>query len=113
MKPNQSFAFNAERLARQTMQDVSPQQNRYRVSNQPQAQDLFSLWSRHLGNDRLFEDVRTEVHDANAYLDSARNRRMTEAGVRLGVVATFGFIGTVTTGFLGMNLIDETAASCG
>jgi hypothetical protein len=41
----------------------------------------------------------------NDYLDRDQLRRQTDAVVRLTVVTTFGLIGTVTTGFLGMNLI--------
>ena len=41
----------------------------------------------------------------NDYLERDQLRRQTDAVVRLTVVTTFGLIGTVTTGFLGMNLI--------
>jgi hypothetical protein len=39
------------------------------------------------------------------YLDSDSLRRQADTVVRLTVVTTFGLIGTVATGFLGMNLI--------
>ena len=39
------------------------------------------------------------------YLDSDSLRRQANTVIRLTVVTTFGLIGTVTTGFLGMNLI--------
>jgi Mg2+ and Co2+ transporter CorA len=42
------------------------------------------------------------------YLDSVMARRTTGTIVRLTVVAILSLIGTATTGFLGMNLIDET-----
>ena len=41
------------------------------------------------------------------YLDSDVFRRHANTMLRLTVVTIFGLIGTVTTGFLGMNLIDE------
>lgn len=76
----------------------------HEVSNQPQARDLFGMWSKHLGNDQLYADVRNELHDINTYLDSARSKRLADMGVRLGVVATFGFIGVFVTGVFGMNV---------
>ncbi len=56
------------------------------------------------GNDELYAEVRAEVHDINNYLDSRRTKKLADIGVRLGVVATFGFIGVFITGFFGMNL---------
>ena len=46
----------------------------------------------------------------NAYLDADSLRRQANTVVRLTVVTIFGLIGTVTTGFLGMNLIAEADA---
>ncbi len=80
----------------------------HEVSNQQQASDLFHMWSGHLGNQQLYDDVRLETHDINEYLDSARTKKMSDMGMRLGVVATFGFVGAVATSFMGMNIIDET-----
>jgi hypothetical protein len=62
------------------------------------------MWSKHLGNDQLYSDVRNELHDINTYLDSSRAKKLADTGVRLGVVATFGFIGVFVTGVFGMNL---------
>ncbi len=42
------------------------------------------------------------------YLDSDGLRRQANSVVRLTVVTFFGLIGTIATGFLGMNLIDLT-----
>ena len=42
------------------------------------------------------------------YLDSDSLRRQANTVVRLTVVTTFGLIGTVVTGFLGMNLLAES-----
>jgi len=41
----------------------------------------------------------------NSYLDADSLRRQANTVVRLTVVTIFGLIGTITTGFLGMNLI--------
>jgi hypothetical protein len=41
------------------------------------------------------------------YLDSDDARRQGDTVLRLTVVTIFGLIGTIATGFLGMNLIDE------
>jgi hypothetical protein len=65
------------------------------------------MWSRHLRTDRLFEEVREEVLDMGTYLDSDDARRQGDTVLRLTVVTIFGLIGTIATGFLGMNLIDE------
>ncbi|MET0376393.1 MAG: hypothetical protein ABW128_19320 [Rhizorhabdus sp.] len=81
------------------------------VSNQGPARDLFERWVAELGTDRLFAEVRDEVNDMIDYLDSDGLRRQANSVVRLTVVTFFGLIGTVATGFLGMNLIDLTRAS--
>ena len=47
----------------------------------------------------------------SSYLDADSLRRQANTVVRLTVVTIFGLIGTVTTGFLGMNLIAEADAS--
>ena len=43
----------------------------------------------------------------NSYLDADSLRRQANTVVRLTVVTIFGLIGTITTGFLGMNLLAE------
>jgi hypothetical protein len=43
------------------------------------------------------------------YLDSDGLRRQANTVVRLTVVTTFGMIGTITTGILGMNVFDEAS----
>jgi hypothetical protein len=81
------------------------------VSHQGPASDLFDRWVAQLGTDRLFSEVREEVGDMNTYLDSDSLRRQANTVVRLTVVTFFGLIGTIVTGFLGMNLIDLTRVS--
>jgi hypothetical protein len=81
----------------------------HEVSRQSLAKDLFRLWSGHLGTDALFHEVRTELLDMGQYLDSDAARRQSETVLRLTVVTIIGLVGTIATGFLGMNLIDETS----
>ena len=75
------------------------------VSDQAQLRDLFQMWTRHLGTERLYEEVRDELHDMSTYLDSDMLRRQSNTMVRLTVVTILGLIGTTTTGFFGMNLL--------
>lgn len=75
------------------------------VSNQELAIDLFRLCRRHLNLDRLYDDIRQEVEEMSQYLETEVLRHQNNTVVRLTVVTTFGLIGTVTTGFLGMNIL--------
>ncbi|HYG87896.1 MAG TPA: CorA family divalent cation transporter [Azospirillum sp.] len=77
----------------------------HEVSNQGPARDLFRMWSEHLGTERLFAEVRDEVRDMSDYLDSDGLRRQANSVLRLTVVTVVSMIGTLVTGFLGMNLI--------
>lgn len=81
------------------------------IADQALVKDLFRMCSEHLGTERLYREVREEIGDMSAYLDSDSLRRQSNMVVRLTVVTIFGLIGSVTTGFLGMNLIDATQAS--
>jgi Mg2+ and Co2+ transporter CorA len=78
------------------------------VSNQDQAHDLFALCRRHLELDELYEDIRQEVQEMSQYLEAEAARRQNDSVARLTVVTAFGLIGTIATGFLGMNLFDHT-----
>jgi hypothetical protein len=82
----------------------------HEVSDQPQARELYQMTAEFLGNDRLFSEIKQEIEDMSGYLDSDALRRQASTVVRLTVVTTFGLIGTVVTGFLGMNLIAEADA---
>jgi len=75
------------------------------LSEQVLAKALYQLCARHLGLDPLYVEVKERIHDMDEYLDSDSLRRQANTVVRLTVVTIFGLIGTVTTGFLGMNLI--------
>lgn len=76
------------------------------VTTQGPAHDIFARWTRELGTDHLFREVREEVNDMMDYLDSDSLRRQANSVVRLTVVTFFGLIGTVATGVLGMNIFD-------
>jgi hypothetical protein len=70
------------------------------------ARDLFERWGRHLGTDALFHELREELLEMGGYLDSDDARQQGESVLRLTVVTILGLVGTIVTGFLGMNLID-------
>ena len=82
----------------------------HEVSEQAQVRALFHLCSQHLGLDPLYDEVKERVADMNGYLDPDSLRRQANTVVRLTVVTILGLIGTVTTGFLGMNLLAEAEA---
>ncbi|MGQ0639461.1 MAG: hypothetical protein ACT4P6_01620 [Gemmatimonadaceae bacterium] len=103
-----------KRRIRRTMETFLRFTHRYwfhEVSTQDQARALFRMWSKHLGTEQLFAEVREEVHDMSQYLDSDSLRRQAGTVVRLTVVTALGLIGTIATGLLGMNIFDYSAAS--
>jgi hypothetical protein len=85
----------------------------HEVSEQAQVRALFHLCGTHLGLDPLYAEVKERIADMNDYLDADSLRRQANTVVRLTVVTIFGLIGTVTTGFLGMNLLSEADAPLG
>jgi hypothetical protein len=96
-----------KRSIRQTMEIFLRFNHRYwfhEISNQVQLRELYRMMSAHLGSDALYAEVRDEVKDMSAYLESDTLRRQANTVVRLTVVTTFGLIGTVVTGLFGMNL---------
>ena len=58
----------------------------------------------HLATDSLYSEIRDEIEDMSDYLETDTLRRQANTVVRFKVVTSFGLIGTVATGFLGMNL---------
>lgn len=74
------------------------------VSEQALARDLFKMWSGHLGTERLYKELREEIHDMSQYLESDMLSRQAVTILQLTVVTLLSLIGTVTTGFLGMNI---------
>jgi hypothetical protein len=83
----------------------------HEVSDQPQAKELYRMTAEYLGTDRLYVEIREELEDMSDYLEADTLRRQANTVVRLTVVTTFGLIGTVVTGFLGMNLLALAEAS--
>jgi hypothetical protein len=79
----------------------------HEVSEQAQVRALFHMCSQHLGLDPLYAEVKERIADMNSYLDADSLRRQANTVVRLTVVTILGLIGTVVTGFLGMNLLAE------
>ena len=85
----------------------------HEVSEQAQVRALFHLCATHLQLDPLYDEVKVRIADMNSYLDADSLRRQANTVVRLTVVTILGLIGTVTTGFLGMNLLAEADAPIG
>ncbi|HSD73721.1 MAG TPA: CorA family divalent cation transporter, partial [Steroidobacteraceae bacterium] len=81
----------------------------HEISNQAIARSIYRRLNEQLGTDALYEEVRAEVADMNEYLDTDSVRRQANTLLRLTVVTIFGLIGTVATGFLGMNLLAEAS----
>lgn len=81
------------------------------LSDQVLAKALYGMCQKHLGTEDLYREVSGEIDDMNQYLDSDSIRRQANMVVRLTVVTIFGLIGTVATGFLGMNLLAEADES--
>lgn len=77
----------------------------HEISEQAHVRALFRMTARHLDLDALYDEVKSRHADMNAYLDADSLRRQANTVVRLTVVTILGLIGTITTGFLGMNLI--------
>ncbi len=102
------------RVTREALETFLRFTHRYwfsQVSDQAETAELFERCRQDLALDRLYADVRQEVQDMSQYLENEAMRRQNETIVRLTVVTIFGLIGTVATGFLGMNLFaysDET-----
>ena len=80
----------------------------HEISNQVLAADIYKRWSHQLGSDDLYAEVREEARDINEYLDADRTRRSSDNAQRLTVVSACGMVGTVATGFLGMNLFSHS-----
>jgi hypothetical protein len=98
---------------RQTIETFLCFSHRYwfsEVTDQAVPRDLFRMWSEHLTTAPLYDEVSQELQRMNQYLDSVMLRRTSGTILRLTVVAILSLIGTATTGFLGMNLLDATDA---
>lgn len=82
----------------------------HEIAEQAQARGLFRLCVQHLQTDNLYCEVRERVSEMSGYLETDSLRRQANTVVRLTVVTIFGLVGTITTGFLGMNLLAEADA---
>ena len=82
----------------------------HEVSEQAHVKALFHLCTRHLQIDGVYDEVKDRIRDMNSYLDADALRRQANTVVRLTVVTILGLVGTITTGFLGMNLLAEADA---
>ena len=82
----------------------------HELAEQAQARALFQMCTRHLGLDPLFLEVKERIAEMNSYLEADSLRRQANTVVRLTVATIFGLIGTVSTGFLCMNLLAEADA---
>jgi hypothetical protein len=103
-----------KRRVRETLEVFLRFNHRYwfhEISNQVQASDFFKRWSHQLGSDSLYAEVREEARDINEYLDADRTRKQTDNAMRLTVVSSCGMVGTIVTGFLGMNLFSHAELS--
>jgi hypothetical protein len=83
----------------------------HEVSEQAHVKALWKMCREHLEIEPLYAEVKERIDDMNGYLDADALRRQANTVVRLTVVTIFGLIGTVTTGFLGMNLFAESDVS--
>ncbi|QPF75739.1 hypothetical protein G8A07_24370 [Roseateles sp. DAIF2] len=83
------------------------------VAEQAQSRALYRMSARHLELQALYAEVKTRISDMSDYLETDSIRRQANTVVRLTVVTIFGLIGTITTGFLGMNLLAEADAPLG
>ncbi len=79
----------------------------HEVSEQAPVKALWKMCREHLEIEPLYAEVKERIDDMNGYLDADALRRQANTVVRLTVVTIFGLIGTVTTGFLGMNLFAD------
>jgi hypothetical protein len=85
----------------------------HEISQQSHVKALWHMCEQNLELEPLYAEVKERIADMNSYLDADSLRRQANTVVRLTVVTIFGLIGTVTTGFLGMNLISEADAPPG
>jgi hypothetical protein len=73
------------RVIRQTLGVFLRFTHRYyshQVSDHGQVRDLYRMISDHLGTDRLYREIRSEIEDMSQYLDSDALRRQGETMVR-------------------------------
>lgn len=74
------------------------------ISDQAPIREVFRLWTRQLGTERLYQELREEISDMAGYLETDLLRRQAVTILQLTVVTLFSQIGMLATGFLGMNI---------
>jgi hypothetical protein len=74
------------------------------ISDQLPIREIFRMWMTHLGTERLYNELRDEISDMSSYLETDLLRRQAKTILQLTVTTLLSLIGTVTTGFLGMNI---------
>ena len=110
-KPDTMLTFRDETLrVQETFLRFSQRYYFAEISGRAHVRDLFRIVRKHLHMDAAFEEVRGELSDLVQYLDSSVLRKQNASMHRLTVVAVVGLVGTIVTGFLGMNLIAEADA---
>lgn len=77
------------------------------VSDQAILRDVFRIWTGQLRTEALFKELREEVNDMEAFMEADLLRRQAVTILQLTVVTLFSLVGTITTGFLGMNLFNH------
>jgi hypothetical protein len=77
------------------------------VSDQAVLRDVFRLWTAQLRTKPLFDELREEVNDMESFMEADLLRRQAVTILQLTVVTLFSLVGTITTGFLGMNLFNH------
>ncbi|MDO8698482.1 MAG: hypothetical protein Q7J74_15395 [Pseudomonas sp.] len=82
----------------------------HELSEIPQLQAVYRLCATRLGNDTLYAEIKAEIREMVDYLDSDAQRRQSTTVMRLTVVTTLSLVGTVATGFLGMNIFADADA---
>ena len=82
----------------------------HELSEVSHLQAIYRLCATRLGNDELYAEIKSEIREMIDYLDSDAQRRQSTTVMRLTVVTTLSLVGTVATGFLGMNIFADADA---
>jgi hypothetical protein len=80
------------------------------ISGRAHIRDMFNMVRNQLTIDSLYAAVRGDIADMVHYLDSNTLRRQSGTMHRLTIVTIIGMVGTISTSFLGMNLISASEA---
>lgn len=78
------------------------------LSNQMQGKELFAMMLRQQKTYQLYEKVNNASNELYEYLETEFQSKETELTTRLTVVATFGLVASIVTGYFGMELLFAT-----